>query len=83
MRARLARPRPCPPKPCTQQDIRWLSQEAWDACNLGEIDESLFEKRVCFAGLDLSTTTDLSALVLVFLDDDGTVTLKRSPSEAE
>jgi phage terminase large subunit-like protein len=59
----------------TQQDIRWLSQEAWDACNLGEIDESLFEKRVCFAGLDLSTTTDLSALVLVFLDDDGTVTL--------
>jgi phage terminase large subunit-like protein len=60
----------------TQQDVRWLSLEAWDACDGSPIDESALAGRECWAGLDLSTTTDLSALVLVFLDeDDGTVTL--------
>ncbi len=59
----------------TQQDVRWLPLEAWDACDLGEIDESELEGRPCFAGLDLSATTDLSALVLVFPNDDDSVTL--------
>jgi len=59
----------------TQQDVRWLSLEAWDACDGSPIDEAALAGRTCFAGLDLSTTTDLSALVLVFLDDDGTVTV--------
>ena len=59
----------------TQQDVRWLSLEAWDACDGSPIDESALEGRPCFAGLDLSTTTDLSALVLVFPHDDGTSTL--------
>ncbi|NOT00186.1 MAG: hypothetical protein HOP29_06120 [Phycisphaerales bacterium] len=39
------------------------------------IDESALEGKLCFAGLDLSTTTDLSALVLAFPHDDGSVTL--------
>ncbi len=59
----------------TQQDVRWLSREAWDACDGAEIDESELEGRTCFAGLDLSTTTDPSALVLVFPIDDGSLTL--------
>lgn len=47
----------------TEQDTRWLSMEAWDKCgaDLPELAGS-----VCYAGLDLSTTTDISALVLAF-----------------
>ncbi|NOT02278.1 MAG: terminase large subunit [Phycisphaerales bacterium] len=59
----------------TQQDIRWLALESWDACDGTPIDESELEGKLCFAGLDLSTTTDLSALVLAFPHDDGSVTL--------
>lgn len=58
----------------TQQDIRWLSLAAWDACT-ETIDESRLLGRKCFAGLDLSTTTDISALVLVFKEDNGSFSL--------
>jgi phage terminase large subunit-like protein len=47
----------------TEQDVRWLSMEKWDACG-GAL--SSLDGKTCFAGLDLSTTTDISALVLVF-----------------
>ena len=47
----------------TEQDVRWLSMEKWDACG-GAL--AALDGRVCFGGLDLSTTTDISALVLVF-----------------
>jgi len=47
----------------TEQEIRWLNMEKWDVCAtaLRPLDG-----RHCFAGLDLSCTTDISALVLVF-----------------
>lgn len=51
----------------TEQDVRWLSMEKWDACD-GKVEN--LDGRSCFAGLDLSSTTDLSALVLVFADAD-------------
>ena len=41
--------------------------EKWDACST---EVGNLEGRDCWAGLDLSSTTDLSALVLVFPDDD-------------
>jgi phage terminase large subunit-like protein len=50
----------------TEQDVRWLSMEKWDACSA--VPTGL-EGRVCFGGLDLSSTTDLSAFVLVFPAD--------------
>ena len=65
----------------TQQDVRWLSLEQWDACGGdsigagGPIDEEELHGQECFVGLDLSTTTDVSALVMVFRDEDGVVTL--------
>ena len=59
----------------TAQDVRWLSIEQWDACGGTPIDEAALYGRECYAGLDLSTTTDISALVLVFRDPDGGVTL--------
>jgi phage terminase large subunit-like protein len=50
----------------TEQDVRWLSMEKWDACAAVPTD---LEGRDCFGGLDLSSTTDLSAFVLVFPAD--------------
>lgn len=47
----------------TEQDVRWLSMAAWDACAQPLPDLS---GAGCFAALDLSSTTDLSALVLAF-----------------
>lgn len=54
----------------TEQAERWIAMEAWDACRT-VIDWDAFAGRPCFVGMDLSTTTDLSALVAVFSDDDG------------
>jgi phage terminase large subunit-like protein len=51
----------------TEQDVRWLSMAKWDACSAPPGD---LEGRDCYAGLDLGTTTDLSALVLVFPEED-------------
>jgi phage terminase large subunit-like protein len=47
----------------TEQDTRWLPMDAWDACG-EELPD--MEGRPCYAGLDLSTTTDITALVLAF-----------------
>jgi len=49
----------------TQQDVRWLRLEDWDRC-AGAVDAEALKGKECFAGLDLSTTTDLSAFVLFF-----------------
>jgi phage terminase large subunit-like protein len=51
----------------TEQEVRWLNMEKWDACAtpLGDLG-----RRPCYAGLDLSSTTDITALVLVFPNED-------------
>jgi phage terminase large subunit-like protein len=49
----------------TEQDTRWLSIDTWDACDEVYALEDLRERK-CWGGLDLSTTTDLSSLVLAF-----------------
>ena len=54
----------------TTQDTRWLSPDAWAKC--GKPLDADLEKREWFAGLDLSTTTDLSAFVMVSQASDGT-----------
>lgn len=49
----------------TESSSRWLDLEAWTEG--GEpFDPAELEGQVCWGGLDLSTTTDLSAFVLVF-----------------
>jgi phage terminase large subunit-like protein len=47
----------------TEQDVRWLSMDAWDACAAPMPDLASLP---CFAALDLSSTTDITALVLAF-----------------
>lgn len=48
-----------------KQSIRWMPMEKWDACSF-EVNEEELEGRVCYGGLDLSSTTDLTAFSLVF-----------------
>ena len=54
-----------------KQAVRWMPMEKWDACNF-PFDASELEGRVCYGGLDLSSTTDITAFVLVFppIDED-------------
>jgi phage terminase large subunit-like protein len=54
----------------TTQDVRWLSPDAWASC--GGALQGNPEDRDWYAGLDLASTTDMSALVLVSQADDGT-----------
>ncbi|MBL8661065.1 MAG: terminase large subunit [Rhodospirillales bacterium] len=55
----------------TDQIGAWLDMGSWDQCAF-ELDEHKFAGRTCRIGLDLSTTTDLTALVVVFREvNDG------------
>jgi phage terminase large subunit-like protein len=54
----------------TEAETRWLPLEKWEACKIAVKEEDLLG-RSCWAGLDLASTQDLSALVLVFPDEDG------------
>lgn len=53
----------------TEQSERWLDLEKWDEC-AGEIDLDLLVGRECYAGLDLSSSLDITALELVFPGDE-------------
>jgi phage terminase large subunit-like protein len=53
----------------TEQAERWLSTEAWAACQSDDTDPP--PGTACYAGLDLGVTGDMSALVLVFPDSGG------------
>ncbi len=59
----------------TRQETRWLPLHKWDECG-GAIDVEGLKGKPCYAGLDLASTTDIAALVLVFpqTDDDGVTT---------
>ena len=48
-----------------EQETRFIPMDKWDACDL-PVDEKALEGRTCYAGLDLSTRYDLTALSLVF-----------------
>ena len=56
---------------------RWMSMDAWDECAF-EFDINELEGRTCYAGLDLSSSIDITAFVLVFPpteDDDKYIVL--------
>ena len=54
-----------------KQAIRWMPMDKWDACDF-VVNEDELAGRVCYGGLDLSSTTDITAFVLVFppLDEE-------------
>jgi len=53
----------------TEQADRWLRLADWDAC--AALERPALTGRRGYVGLDLSTTTDLTALAAVFPSDDG------------
>ena len=52
-----------------KQSVRWMPMEKWDFCAFPVKPEEL-EGRVCYGGLDLSSTTDLTCFCLVFPPED-------------
>ena len=52
-----------------KQAVRWMPMDKWDACDFS-VDEKELEGRVCYGGLDLSSTTDLTSFCLVFPPED-------------
>ena len=54
-----------------KQAVRWMPMDKWDKCAFA-VNEEQLQRRVCYGGLDLSSTTDITAFVLVFppLDED-------------
>lgn len=59
----------------TSAEERWLGLDVWDE-GAGNVPDEQLEQRIAYAGLDLASTTDLSALVLVFPLDDGRVAVR-------
>ena len=54
-----------------KQAVRWMPMDRWDKCAFAVNEEDL-RGRVCYGGLDLSSSIDITAFVLVFppLDED-------------
>ena len=48
-----------------KQAVRWMPMEKWDKCAFA-VDPEALQGRACYGGLDLSSTTDITAFVLVF-----------------
>ena len=48
-----------------KQSTRWMQMEKWDACAF-PVDERELLDRECYGGLDLSSSIDITAFVLVF-----------------
>lgn len=48
-----------------KQSVRWMPMDAWDKCDAG-VDPEMLLGRECYAGLDLSSSTDITAFVLMF-----------------
>lgn len=59
----------------TETDTRAIPMDRWDACGSAPVDADSLAGCECYAGLDLSTTTDLTACVLLFPREDGGYTV--------
>ncbi len=49
----------------TQSETKWMDADKWRACG-DAVDADGLRGRICYGGLDLASTTDVAALVLVF-----------------
>lgn len=50
----------------TQGELKWINLDAWRRCGAVSVLEEALAGRKCYAGLDLSSNTDVTALVYVF-----------------
>ena len=58
----------------TEAETRIIPMRQWDDCRQ-EFTAEDYLGRTCYAGLDLSSTQDATALVLVFPEDDGGISV--------
>ena len=58
----------------TDSQTAWITHKEWDKCK-GEIDMEKLKGKPCWAGLDLASTRDISALVLLFKEEDKFIVL--------
>ncbi len=56
----------------TEQAVRWLNMERWNACD-GAVNAAALVGHTCYAGLDLASTEDIAAFVLFFPDADNAI----------
>jgi phage terminase large subunit-like protein len=54
----------------TEQDVRWLTLDVWDGCNM-PIAENSLKGKPCYAGFDLSSNTDVAGYGLLFPPENG------------
>lgn len=54
----------------TQTHKVWISAERWDSCKVESVSAENAALRVCAAGLDPSSTTDLTSFVVAIRHDD-------------
>ena len=52
-----------------KQAVRWMPMDRWDKCAFA-VNEGDLLGRVCYGGLDLSSSIDITAFVLVFPPED-------------
>ncbi len=55
----------------SQASTAWLPMDAWDKCGKRNVSPDALKKQSPYAALDISSTTDLTALTLLFPVDDG------------
>ena len=60
----------------TEQAERWISVDKWDECDAARPERDLLGE-ICFAGLDLASTRDITAFVLAFPHEGAFDTLCR------
>ena len=56
----------------TDADEAWMSREVWEKCETELVLEN-YAGQKCYAGLDLSRTTDLTAFAMIYPQADGTL----------
>ena len=57
----------------TSQETKFISDDAWMQCNNKPIIPDELKGRPCYGGLDLSSTRDMSAFVLLFPDENNKI----------
>jgi len=53
----------------TDSQTAWIGAKEWELCQ-GEVDLQKLKNKECYVGLDLASTRDISALVLLFKEDE-------------
>jgi phage terminase large subunit-like protein len=53
----------------TDSQTAWIGAKEWELCE-GDVDLEKLKNKECYLGLDLASTRDISALVLLFKEDE-------------